>query len=617
MGGVPGDESTLAHSNERMTCYACHTSWTTSCFGCHLPMSANRKLPMLHNEGLTTRNYTAYNFEVLRDDIYMLGVDGTVTKHRIAPTRSTCAVVVSSQNANRDWIYYMQQTVSAEGFSGFGFSPYYPHTVRATETKMCTDCHVSRQGDNNAWMAQLLMQGTNLVNFMGRYVYVAEGSKGFDAVPIAEHDDPPAVFGSDLQKLVYSKDYQEIAERHHGNLHEADHHPGNVLDVQLRGEYLYAALGKDGFRVYDVANIDNKDFSEKMVTAPVSPLGQRFYVKTKNATAVGLAIHAGYRSAAHAHPCQRRAAHRPDVRFPLRDRFRRRADRNRRSEFEEQSARRFDAAGRQSLQQLLEEGCDIQSERSVAWRAANHHGRHLRVYLVRSRFGGGQYRESARTQSGVGNRSAGFGRPARHRGAIPLCVCSRSRRIESPGCHFSRASACRFRRYPPARDARNIYVARTYAYIAGGKQGLVIVDVERPEHPRVDQVFTANGVLSDTRDVKLGMTAASAFAYVADGKNGLRIVQLFAPNDQPNYLGFSPKPTPKLIATYHTSGPALAVSKGIDRDRAVDEDGNQIAVFNRRGSRPFNHEEAQRLYLKNGRLFTVTNAPPGPPVAGP
>jgi len=59
------------------------------------------------------------------------------------------------------------------------------------------------------------------------------------------------------------------------------------------------------------------------------------------------------------------------------------------------------------------------------------------------------------------------------------------------------------------------------------------------------------------------MTAASAFAYIADGKNGMRIVQLFAPNEQPNYLGFSPKPTPKLIATYRTKGPALAVSKGI------------------------------------------------------
>ncbi len=45
-------------------------------------------------------------------------------------------------------------------------------------------------------------------------------------------------------------------------------------------------MGKGGFRVYDIANIDNKDFSERMITAPVSPLGQRFYVKTKYAMAV-------------------------------------------------------------------------------------------------------------------------------------------------------------------------------------------------------------------------------------------------------------------------------------------------------------------------------------------
>ena len=57
--------------------------------------------------------------------------------------------------------------------------------------------------------------------------------------------------------------------------------------MQIRGEYLYAAMGKGGFRIYDIANIDNKNFSEKITTAPVSPLGQRFYVKTKYATAVG------------------------------------------------------------------------------------------------------------------------------------------------------------------------------------------------------------------------------------------------------------------------------------------------------------------------------------------
>ncbi len=284
-GRATTDDSALAHSNSRMTCYACHSSWTTSCFGCHLPMVANNKGPMLHNEGLTTRNYTSYNFEVLRNDVYMLGVDGTVTKNRIAPTRSTCAVVVSSQNANRDWLYYQQQTTSAEGFSGFGFSSYYPHTVRATETKTCTDCHVSEKGDNNAWMAQLLMQGTNLVNMIGRYAYVAEGSNGLEAITVAGHDDPPAVFGSDLHKLVYLDDYDKLQKRH-GELEEAEHHAGNVLDLQLRGEYLYTASGPGGFRIYDVANIDNKSFSEKITTAPVSPFGQRLYVKTKYATAV-------------------------------------------------------------------------------------------------------------------------------------------------------------------------------------------------------------------------------------------------------------------------------------------------------------------------------------------
>ena len=63
-------------------------------------------------------------------------------------------------------------------------------------------------------------------------------------------------------------------------------HRGNVLDLQVRGEYLYAAMGEGGVRVFDVANIDNKDISERMITAPVSPLGQKFYVKTKYAQAI-------------------------------------------------------------------------------------------------------------------------------------------------------------------------------------------------------------------------------------------------------------------------------------------------------------------------------------------
>ena len=138
----------------------------------------------------------------------------------------------------------------------------------------------------------------------------------------------------------------------------------------------------------------------------------------------------------------------------------------------------------------------------------------------------------------------------------------------------------------PLEDGRNVYVARTYAYVAAGKQGMAIVDVENPEKPRLDQFFTGDGKLDDVRDVKIGMVNASAFAFVADGRNGLRVLQLISPEDSPNAYGFSPRPTPKLIATYRTRGPALAISKGVDRDRAADESGNQLAVFGRRGARP-------------------------------
>ena len=64
------------------------------------------------------------------------------------------------------------------------------HGARARKPRACTDCHVSAARDNNAWMSMLLLQGTNLLNFMGRYVYVAAGNKGFDAVVTAEHDEP-------------------------------------------------------------------------------------------------------------------------------------------------------------------------------------------------------------------------------------------------------------------------------------------------------------------------------------------------------------------------------------------------------------------------------------------
>ena len=78
---------------------------------------------------------------------------------------------------------------------------------------------------------------------------------------------------------------------------------------------------------------------------------------------------------------------------------------------------------------------------------------------------------------------------------------------------------------------------------------------------------------------------------------GLVVLQLTSPASQPKFYGFSPEPCPQMIAYFPTSRPALSLSKGLDRDRAVDETGHQIAVFGRRGSGPLNFEQMEHLYL--------------------
>jgi hypothetical protein len=88
------------------------------------------------------------------------------------------------------------------------------------------------------------------------------------------------------------------------------------------------------------------------------------------------------------------------------------------------------------------------------------------------------------------------------------------------------------------------------------------------------------------------------------------VVQLTAPDTQPHFYGFSPEPRPQLAAWRETRSPATAIARGLDRDRAVDETGGQVAVFGRVGSRPFTLEESRKLYLDpQGRPWTVKDTP--------
>jgi len=588
----------LAHDNEKMLCFTCHLSWTTSCAGCHLPIQANWKTDRLHYEGGETRNYATYNVQVARDDVFQLGKHGPVKGARIAPIRSSSALVLSSQNINRERIYIQQPPIAASGFSSQAFAPHYPHTERKEETKTCDDCHVSSKNDNNAIMAQLLLQGTNFVNFIGGYAMLGEAGH-VEGVAVTELDEPQAVIGSYLQRYAYPDRYKahegrgkELPEAHAHSTDDA------ARCVQLRGEYFYVAEGKGGFRVYDTAGIPNKGFTQRIVTAPYSPLGHDAHVASANATCMALPTNQPVAPARNTGPLMRET--------------------NQEQPFHPVYHYAFITDAEEGLIVVnVDTFSDGEARNNFLTRAATWNEGDVLKGASHIVVGGS--RAFITTPQGV--QIVDLDDPLKPRllASVPLAGARASALqfrylyvTAADGLHVVDVTDAAKPVLLPAKialeDARRVYLARTYAYVAAGKDGLVIVDIERADAPREYQRFTADGTLNDASDVVVGSTNASLFAYVADGVNGLKVIQLTAPDTQPRFYGFSPEPKPQLIAWHKTRSAALALSKGLDRDRAVDETGGQIAVFGRIGARPFTAEEMAKMYRNpDGSVWTVTN----------
>ena len=608
-GSVPdskeGCAKNLAHSDAAMDCQTCHTSWATSCFGCHIPMEANFKMAANKFEGTTSRNYSSYNPQVVRDDVFMLGIDSTAKDNRLAVIRSSSAMLVGSQGANREWLYTQQQTVSAEGYSGQAFNPHFAHTTSGVgTTKNCTDCHLSEDNDNNAIMTQLLGFGTGTVNFFGRHTYIGTEGHGLSAVAWTERTEPQAAIGSHLHKYAYPDYYaQHLANG--SNLTIEHHHPakgGVALDLQLRGEYLYAALGENGFGVFDVANVDNKNFSERIIATPFSALGHNTFVKSAHATSITL----------------------PST--LINDPKRKRLPVN-----EEQPI--ADYYGYVFVTDL-EEGLIVADVATMLdGNPANNFIRRAATFNPGSALDGARHSWMAgqwlyvTTAQGLAVVDVKDPQNPVMAGSYTGSFLRGARQVSTQWhyCFVTDAEGVKvFDISNPAKpqpitgasvslgEANGLYVARTYLYVANGSQGLAIIDIKNPGKPRKLSDFTAGGAINDARDVQIGSVSASMYAHIADGHNGLRIVQMISPDNVPGHMGFSPKPEPKLIATLPSKHPVVTVSRGLDRDRVVDESGNQTVVFGRRGSRPFSLEEMTAFYKKpTGEYYRVADVSHG------
>lgn len=583
----------LAHGNERFACFTCHSSWVTSCAGCHLPIEANWRKESNHYDGKVTRNWATYNPQVARDEMFQIGFHGPAKDGKIVPVRSSSALVLSSTDSSRQKIYIQQPPTAASGHSSQAFAPHFPHTVRTTETKGCVDCHLSSRNDNNALMAQLLLLGTNFVNFMGHYTYVATGAGGLEGVEVTEWEEPQAVIGSYLHRYAYPDSFTKHLDR--GMELETSHHHaaegGEVNTIQLRGEYLFTAAGTGGFRVYDVASIANKGFSERIVTAPVSPLGQDTHVPSKDATGFALPTN-----------------------MPVAP-FRKQLPENLEEPLHPIYHYAFISDREEGLivvnVDTLQDGDPTNNflRRSATW---NQDGvltgaRSIQLAGARAFVSTEHALRIVNLEDPLNPSlisSAEFEQPSSVAVQFRYAFVTDRR-----GLHvldITDITAPSKVAFVPLADARSVYVARTYAYVAGGSEGLVVVDVTRPEHPSIAIKWNDGGVVNDLNDVKVASTNASLFGYLADGKNGLVVVQLTAPDTVPGYYGFSPVVKPTTIARRKTHSPARAITKPLDRDRAVDETGNQVSIFGRIGSHPFKLADMERLYkTKDGRVWSV------------
>lgn len=151
-----------AHGNnhlEVLECYTCHSSWTQSCFGCHVTIDMRDEGKSLIDGSLTpgrtggARNWVTTDYLGLA-----MGVDGLITpmapqeKMFITvildcdPATETCTDGVDTPRPGKR-LFDQQFRTTHDGVLGFGYGPVVPHTTSKT-SQPCDRCHLREDMSN-------------------------------------------------------------------------------------------------------------------------------------------------------------------------------------------------------------------------------------------------------------------------------------------------------------------------------------------------------------------------------------------------------------------------------------------------------------------------------------
>lgn len=263
-----------------LECYACHSAWMPTCYGCHFERD-ERQMGL----NLVTRQQ---EFGKVRLDnrvfvTFRRFALGPNSEGRIAPYVVGCQTIADVTAPDGSKLFDFVMPATANGRSGLALNPVNPHTVRGHgDVRTCAECHRS---------PATLGLGSGNYNLARQRAFVAaaDGVRVYDRrtdprqprllgvlpvnQPLALAVQPNVVQGTADDLFVASRaSGVSIFDLRNGLPPQPDATlPLRATDVSVAGRHLYVVVEGVGVNVYDIAQPTHPHW---LATVPV-PSAQR------------------------------------------------------------------------------------------------------------------------------------------------------------------------------------------------------------------------------------------------------------------------------------------------------------------------------------------------------
>ncbi|MBM4280390.1 MAG: cytochrome c3 family protein [Deltaproteobacteria bacterium] len=611
-----------------LECYACHSSWQPNCLTCHMQMDVAKPVQQVWYNDEAIEEVAFQLFSYTRSPFYM-GRSGDVEGNKIAPHRSLMELhysVAAGGTTLADNLMFATEN----NLSSVAHNPNFPHTVRTAETKGCQRCHtlVDEQArvQNDHLVSEAVGEGTGRYQNVGDWAIVTTKS-GFAQLDLkaeirGERNVWPGFLFSAQNTRRVDSPFAGAAESVLARGVSYQNGSGDVTDVVV-------VAHDDGLSVVDVFGRDHEglpptELARLRARGPVVSVDNLDPSLSQTTRVVALGPEelfvVDYRGALS--PPQARDKLRP------------------RDEDEEPFVLALDdvegaAAGLDVVGAVPHGKSGARRVRLFGDLALVAHDGGVTAYPL------AEAGTPVAVDSGApGDELFTFATPAPAvdmvaRGRFLYVACGNAGvavfDVDS-GALVGRALAA------AGADARGVALWGSRLLVAGGKNGLHVVDVAVPADPRLEQTIHAvagQPSLDQASAVVVASIPVRSYAVVADGTNGLRAVNLTPSFDQKTQFAaadvdrdafrgfrlsperndpmtpFDPKNALREVITYPTGTPALAVARGLSLDSLTDRAGRRWRDNWLIGSDALSSELQRRL-----RAVEVTEIPGSRDVRG-